>query len=895
MNSMVQIDVGSAFPEACRYANGRFTFDCEALDEGGILRLAAWQVGRVWLNGVLLGQLYVRSHEDEWRYLEFDLTGRLRQGRNTIGVLLHAWGAPDDAIPGVPSPRPLCLAAAGGAGNADFADHTRWRFTPAPDFLPAPRHNSLIGHEELRDLRLECLDWLQPDFDDSAWVAGQASIGPTLHFLPAPHRQLGEEVHVPSRIVEQGRHLPAWTVRSLPPSATHKWWRICPGPLPAPLLFFHSHRVGSRLFVDGREWQLPLFPPMEWAELYHGVPLESSDIAHELHGSTPVPPELPYPAPVPPMLFGWDQLPEHGDHIEWASSCEGPWTEGHTAPDVEHRLMIDRIEPLRLCALRPDGQLDLRVKDDVAAVVLEFPRSITMLPSLEFADATEGVEVELVYSERLSTMPGIRFPAVYRDRAILRSGPQTWNVALQYKSARYLMIIVRAPGGFAHLRRVSAVYRHYDYQETGRFASSDTRLNAIWDICRNTMEAGSQDVIVDGPWREQLLYIGDNYVHNQAAYHLYDNLEIIRWQHHLYAQGQMPDGIFQPNQPCRTPPEQYRLLDQTMLWPIQLEHHWQHTADREFIRELLPNVVCLLDGFHTRFGGEADPRLRDLTGWNWVDHPGLLDGRELRSIRHEGVPTAINMLYAMALDAAARLLRECGGRPEDHTEAHRFTARRAGLCDCLRARHWDARRMLFADCVVEHLPSPEASLHVNLLAILGGVAQAPGALLDSTWNRPGVLQPCGVFFHIHLLEVLHRLGRHTDVLQEIRRQWGAFLDAGLTTTPEYTTLNDDWWASVGHPWGASPIVYLLRSIAGLTPLAPGWALVGVDPHLGDLRKVRVTVPTPRGPLEADLHQTHGNVAGVIRVPYGVEVRIPEPALRGRIEVVVSQEQQKESL
>ncbi len=159
---------------------------------------------------------------------------------------------------------------------------------------------------------------------------------------------------------------------------------------------------------------------------------------------------------------------------------------------------------------------------------------------------------------------------------------------------------------------------------------------------------------MDGPWREQMLYIGDNFVHNQAAYHLYSNLEIVRWQHQLYAQGQMPDGLFQPNQPCRTPPDQYRLLDQTILWPFQLEHHWQHTADRAFIAGLLPNMVRLLDGFQKLFGkgGGGDPRLRGLTGWNWVDHPGLLDGRELRSIRNDGIPTAINLLYVMALQSA---------------------------------------------------------------------------------------------------------------------------------------------------------------------------------------------------------------------------------------------------
>ena len=118
-------------------------------------------------------------------------------------------------------------------------------------------------------------------------------------------------------------------------------------------------------------------------------------------------------------------MPEGGDRIEWAESPDGPWTEGQCEPDWEHQRILDRIEPQRLCALGPDGVVDLRVDDETVALVFEFPRSITMLPVLEFTDASAGVEVELIYSERLSPMPGMRFPAVYRDRAILREGPQT--------------------------------------------------------------------------------------------------------------------------------------------------------------------------------------------------------------------------------------------------------------------------------------------------------------------------------------------------------------------------------------------------------------------------------------------------------------------------------------
>jgi hypothetical protein len=311
-----------------------------------------------------------------------------------------------------------------------------------------------------------------------------------------------------------------------------------------------------------------------------------------------------------------------------------------------------------------------------------------------------------------------------------------------------------------------------------------------------------------------------------------------------------------------------------------LEQHGRYTGRREFIGALLPRVVRLMDGFTALFARPDDPRLRNVTGWNWVDHPGIEDGR-VRGIRHDGIPTAINLLQVLALQSSVSLLRDMGMADE----AARLETRAEELAARLRQEHWDGARGIFADCVVAGKPSPEISVHVNLLAILAGLADDPAGLLDRTWKRPGILQMCGAFFRVHLFEVLHRLGRVPELLAEMRAVWGDFLDAGLTSTAEYHQVNGEWGASVGHPWGASPAIYLVRSVAGLTPLTPGWTQVAVAPNLGDLRQVRVTVPTPLGLIEAEFRQREGGVAGRIAVPAGMQVEISDPGHRRRIEIV----------
>lgn len=854
--------VSDTFPQPHRYAYARRAFTLDAPGTGR-LHLGAQQFAMVWVNGAFLGRTYVRHHDDELRYETWELTPHLRAGVNVVAVLLHAWGMPEEDIPGVPLPRPIVFAAAGEAGACDFADLAAWRVTLAEEYRPARRHNGLIGHEERRDLRREPLGWREPGFNDNNWVSPLVRELPDVAFLPSPLRPLHEEVVAPARIVRQGAFQAATALVSLPPMAQARYWRIrFTLNAPQTLTFYYGHRLESRLWVDGEERSFSLHPPLPWVELYQPVALNLEAGEHTITGMLPQPAEFQQQG----LPFGWDACPHGGEVIAWAATPDGPFTPGTVQPDPDHRPMIDRIYPASRGTLGTNGTLELTVEDEDYAVIFEFPKSITQLPHIEIADATAGVELELIYSERLSDIDGLTIPAAYTDRVILREGAQTYEVSFQYKSARILILIVHACGGRATIRRVASIYRHYAYEPTGQFTSADEKLNDIWAICRNTMEFGSQDIIMDGPWREQLLYIGDNYVHNLACYHLFGNHEIVEWQHSLYAQGQMPDGIFQPNQPCRTSPAEYRLLDQTILWPIQLLHHVLYTDGQAFVQGLLPHVVRLMDGFWAQFGQPDDPRLRGVTGWNWVDHPGLVDGA-VRSIRHDGIPTAINILYLLALQAAETLLRQAG----DVNDAARMAGMAGQLRELLLAHHWDAGQQVFADCVVDGRPSPEVSVHVNLLAIEAGLADDANGLLDRTWRQPGVLQMCGPFFRAHLFEVLHRLGRQDEMLAEIREVWGGFIDAGLTSTPENCMVNGEWGASVGHPWGASPASYLVKSIVGLEPLAPGWDTVRFAPHLCDLPALQATVPTPHGPITADLRCEGTAVTGSLHVPADMTV------------------------
>ena len=61
-------------------------------------------------------------------------------------------------------------------------------------------------------------------------------------------------------------------------------------------------------------------------------------------------------------------------------------------------------------------------------------------------------------------------------------------------------------------------------------------------------------------------------------------------------------------------------------------------------------------------------------------------------------------------------------------------------------------------------------------------------------------------------------------------------------------------------------------VLGVTPIEPGFKVVKIEPHLGDLKWVKGTFPTPLGIIEIE-HRVdkNGKVISKIKAPKGMKV------------------------
>jgi hypothetical protein len=95
--------------------------------------------------------------------------------------------------------------------------------------------------------------------------------------------------------------------------------------------------------------------------------------------------------------------------------------------------------------------------------------------------------------------------------------------------------------------------------------------------------------------------------------------------------------------------------------------------------------------------------------------------------------------------------------------------------------------------------------------------------------------------------------------------WRKMLGLGLSTwaeTPEPTR-------SDSHAWSAHPTLDLLTVVGGIAPGAEGFGRVRIAPHLGKLKRVSATMPTPKGLVEVSYTREGSGWSAVVTLPEGL--------------------------
>lgn len=410
--------------------------------------------------------------------------------------------------------------------------------------------------------------------------------------------------------------------------------------------------------------------------------------------------------------------------------------------------------------------------------------------------------------------------------------------------------------------------RCYPVAGNARFACSDPFFDQLYRAGRRTVTLCSNDAYVDNPTREGRAWTGDAVVHQMVDFASNADWSLACWNPKLGGYSTTPDGMVPGAVAGDGEFGQFGVIsDWSLHWVHSVWNIQRFTGDVEKVADLLPEAERIVRWFD-QFDNQATGLPTDVYGWALIDWAW--------------VPTngASSVLIAL-LGRACRDLAEMSEFVGDGGRADRARRRHAQLRAAFEL-FWDPQRRRYADTLVDGERGPTASVHAQAAAVAAGFVPddrherivellsdtsnhvhatlshpegdpgmdggsvLPGAemmlpsLPEPWWDTETQMVMAQPFFRYVVHDALAELGR-SDLIIESMRDWSHLLDRCGTS------LGETFWSgSLAQGWSSTPVRDLVSRIVGITPVEPGYTVVGVDPALGPLEWAEATVPTPLG-------------------------------------------------
>lgn len=411
---------------------------------------------------------------------------------------------------------------------------------------------------------------------------------------------------------------------------------------------------------------------------------------------------------------------------------------------------------------------------------------------------------------------------------------------------------------------------HYPFNwKASHFESSDTVLNAVWDLCKHTVYATSfAGIYVDGD-RERIPYEADAIINQLSHYAADGDVAMARRSvRHL---------IYNP-----TWPTEWNLQTLIMVW-----NDYLYTGDTALMAETYDDLkaktmVVLRDScglISTRTGKATKafyeslhfrgPKMRDIVDWPQVGAAGIekeADG-EADGFVFTDYNAVVNAYHYNATVIMSNIAYTLGKDNDAERYAYEAAVTREAFNTLLRDSDGVYR---------DGITTTHRSLHTNMFALAFG--------LTDDDNRESVVafiksrgMACSVYGAQFLLDALYAAGEADYALSLLNstalRSWYNMIRIGSTITTEawdnVFKANQDW----NHPWGAAAMNIIARKVMGIEPATPGFETVRIKPQTGSLSKAAIIVPTIRGAVKVAFENSSGTFSLKIDVPKGMKAEV----------------------
>ena len=406
------------------------------------------------------------------------------------------------------------------------------------------------------------------------------------------------------------------------------------------------------------------------------------------------------------------------------------------------------------------------------------------------------------------------------------------DIVATSKAFRYVYIEKEEGTSYADVL-MDYEYAPHDQNHSGSFRCSDEEINKIWEVGAYTMDLTTREFFMDGIKRDRWTWSGDAIQSYLMNYYLRFDTECVkRTIRQLRGKDPVTAHV-------------NTIMDYTFYWFKSVLDYYQYTGDVDFIREMWPRMVTLMDYVEGRLdaNGMAEGQPDDWIFVDWVDFP----------MHKRGTLCFEQILLMKAMETMAVCAQLLG---IDKNDYHKKSE---ALREKINQTFWSNDEKAYYHAIEDGQMNKQVTKFPNMFAILYGLSHEDQRrdIMQSVMLNPDVAPITTPYMRFYELEVLCMDGLHTQVLKEMRDYWGGMLREGATSfwekyVPSETGIQHlamygrPYGKSLCHAWGASPVYLLGKYYLGVKPTQPGYKEYSVEPHLGDLEWMEGDVPTPHG-------------------------------------------------
>lgn len=401
------------------------------------------------------------------------------------------------------------------------------------------------------------------------------------------------------------------------------------------------------------------------------------------------------------------------------------------------------------------------------------------------------------------------------------------------------------------IKEVRAIAVQRDISRLGSFKSSDERLNQIWETGAYTVYLNMQNFLWDGIKRDRLVWVGDMHPEVMTILSVFGYNEVV------------PKSLDLIRDITKLPAYMNGISSYSMWW-VLIQHQWyMNNGDIEYLQKNKDYIYATLDLLEKKIGADGKEKLNGMRFLDWPTSPN-------KEAIHAGLQSMMIMTFDVGEKIATIL--------KDHEKAAQYTQT--------------------IQLLKKHIPDANGNKSGSALLALSGLEDAKTINKRTLAVNP--TDSISSFYGYYVLQARAMAGDYDGAIDVIRKYWGGMIDLGATTFWEDFDMK--WLENAGrideitpagkvdvhaqygsycykglrnsfcHGWASGPTAWLSQHVLGVTVVEAGCRKVKIEPHLGDLKWVEGTYPTPMGVIFVRHEkQEDGTIKSTIKAPKGIEI------------------------